>query len=155
MNQAEYLCHSSGPWKKHKYFQKIGEGANAVYKYARKNITGSYYKDRYLKKDEDALEDLEKMDEGSRKKDKDWNYRIDSRGYQKFDHDEKARDDAEKNYYTKSLAGKIESKRHGGRTDMLDSLQLKTQKAAKEKRINVAKETVAKGEAILKKLFGH
>ena len=36
MNQAEYLCHSSGPWKKHKYFQKIGEGANAVYKYAKK-----------------------------------------------------------------------------------------------------------------------
>ena len=36
MNQAEVLCHSSGPWKKHKYFQKIGEGANAVYKYAKK-----------------------------------------------------------------------------------------------------------------------
>lgn len=35
MNQAEYLCHSSGPWKNHKYFQKIGEGANAVYKYAK------------------------------------------------------------------------------------------------------------------------
>ena len=35
MNQAEELCHSSGPWKKHKYFQKIGEGANAVYKYAK------------------------------------------------------------------------------------------------------------------------
>lgn len=35
MNQAETLCHSSGPWKKHKYFQKIGEGANAVYKYAK------------------------------------------------------------------------------------------------------------------------
>lgn len=44
MNQAEVLCHSSGPWKKHKYFQKIGEGANAVYKYAKKNITGSDYK---------------------------------------------------------------------------------------------------------------
>lgn len=44
MNQAETLCHSSGPWKKHKYFQKIGEGANAVYKYARKNITGESYK---------------------------------------------------------------------------------------------------------------
>ena len=35
MKQAEVLCHSSGPWKKHKYFQKIGEGANAVYKYAK------------------------------------------------------------------------------------------------------------------------
>lgn len=27
MNRAEELCHSSGPWKKHKYFKKIGEGA--------------------------------------------------------------------------------------------------------------------------------
>lgn len=36
MNNAEVLCHSSGPWKKHKYFQKIGEGANAVYRYAKK-----------------------------------------------------------------------------------------------------------------------
>ena len=35
MNNAEELCHSSGPWKKHKYFQKIGEGANAVYRYAK------------------------------------------------------------------------------------------------------------------------
>ena len=35
MNNAETLCHSSGSWKKHKYFQKIGEGANAVYKYAK------------------------------------------------------------------------------------------------------------------------
>lgn len=30
------LAHSSGPWKKHKYTQKIGEGANAVYRYAKK-----------------------------------------------------------------------------------------------------------------------
>lgn len=38
MNQAEVLCHSSGPWKKHKYFKKIGEGKNAVYKYARNAV---------------------------------------------------------------------------------------------------------------------
>lgn len=46
MNQAEVLCHSSGPWKKHKYFKKIGEGANAVYKYAKDTagkVTGDYY----------------------------------------------------------------------------------------------------------------
>lgn len=30
------LEHSSGAWKKHKYIQKIGEGANAVYKYSKK-----------------------------------------------------------------------------------------------------------------------
>lgn len=47
MHDERYLAHSSGPWKKHKYFQKIGEGANAVYKYAKnadKTITGSAYK---------------------------------------------------------------------------------------------------------------
>lgn len=31
----DHLEHSSGPWKKHKYFEKIGEGANAVYRYAK------------------------------------------------------------------------------------------------------------------------
>lgn len=30
------LEHSSGPWKKHKYIQKIGTGAKAVYKYSKK-----------------------------------------------------------------------------------------------------------------------
>lgn len=38
MNNAEVLCHSSGPWKKHKYFQKIGEGANAVYRYSKQKV---------------------------------------------------------------------------------------------------------------------
>ena len=33
MHDERYLAHSSGPWKKHKYFQKIGEGANAKYRY--------------------------------------------------------------------------------------------------------------------------
>ena len=34
--EGNSLEHSSGPWKKHKYIQKIGEGANAVYKYSKK-----------------------------------------------------------------------------------------------------------------------
>lgn len=56
MNQAEYLCHSSGPWKKHKYFQKIGEGANAVYRYAKKkgselaDAAGVDEREEYLKR---------------------------------------------------------------------------------------------------------
>ena len=29
------LSHSSGPWKKHKYISKIGQGINAVYKYSK------------------------------------------------------------------------------------------------------------------------
>lgn len=45
------LEHSSGAWKKHKYIQKIGEGASAVYKYSKKNITGSYYKDEAEKEE--------------------------------------------------------------------------------------------------------
>lgn len=32
------LCHSSGPWKEHKYIKKIGEGANAVYKYTKDKV---------------------------------------------------------------------------------------------------------------------
>jgi hypothetical protein len=61
MNQAEVLCHSSGPWKKHKYFQKIGEGANAVYKYSKKKageaagkLTGDYYDSQANKLEKDA-----------------------------------------------------------------------------------------------------
>ena len=62
MNRAEELCHSSGPWKKHKYFKKIGEGANADYKYAKDNVagrvTGDYY-DKKAKEFEDEAEDIE------------------------------------------------------------------------------------------------
>lgn len=61
MNSAEELCHSSGPWKKHKYFQKIGEGANAIYRYAKKGasdtagkLTGSYYDKEAEKYEKDA-----------------------------------------------------------------------------------------------------
>jgi len=61
MNSAEELCHSSGPWKKHKYFQKIGEGANAVYKYAKKTasdtagkLTGDYYESEANRLNKDA-----------------------------------------------------------------------------------------------------
>lgn len=57
MNQAEVLCHSSGPWKKHKYFQKIGEGANAVYKYA-KDKAGYAYGSKY-REDMDKYHDVE------------------------------------------------------------------------------------------------
>lgn len=35
------LEHSSGAWKKHKYIQKIGEGANAVYKYTSNKLAAN------------------------------------------------------------------------------------------------------------------
>lgn len=59
---------SKGPWKKHKYFQKIGEGANAVYRYAKKKVGyayGSEYKkeaELHGKHYEKQLEALEKAD---------------------------------------------------------------------------------------------
>lgn len=53
---------SSGPWKRHKYFQKIGEGANAVYRYAKNNvadkISGDYY-DKKAEEYEKEAEDIE------------------------------------------------------------------------------------------------
>lgn len=55
------LCHSSGPWKNHKYIKKIGEGANAVYQYARKNITGGYYKDLAEERKKQVEEDRKKI----------------------------------------------------------------------------------------------
>lgn len=51
------LAHSSGPWKKHKYFQKIGQGANAVYKYTKKAV-GYAYGSEY-RKDMDKYHDVE------------------------------------------------------------------------------------------------
>lgn len=63
MNQAEYLCHSSGPWKKHKYFQKIGEGANAVYRYAKDNVGGRITGDYYDKKAEEYENEAERLEQ--------------------------------------------------------------------------------------------
>ena len=37
MNSEDYLEHSSGPWKKHKYIKKIGDR----YVYARDKIAGA------------------------------------------------------------------------------------------------------------------
>ena len=181
MNQAEYLCHSSGPWKKHKYFQKIGEGANAVYKYAKKAY-GSQ-----------AREDMDKYDDIYRKTMSNRMDAIDTSRKARENGDKRLEDRADEYYdqnyargtlaltrasnasskYYDSAAYKVdkatgryakdEMKRYlkeGGtkqgeyynrRLDEYNkSIGGKTEKAAK-----AAKETVAKGEAILKKLFGH
>lgn len=64
------LCHSSGPWKNHKYIKKIGEGANAVYKYVKDkgaeiaDAAGVDEREEYLKRKEtsDRYEkDLEEL----------------------------------------------------------------------------------------------
>lgn len=136
MNQAEVLCHSSGPWKKHKYFQKIGEGANAVYKYSKKAaekvadaaknpdkaITGSYYKSRADWEKESS--DVEGSFVNSTNPNiSDWGRNDGAKNAER--HGRKAAE-AEANYYNKSLFGKTEK---------------------------TAKSTVAKGEQILKNMF--
>lgn len=50
------LAHSSGPWKKHKYTQKIGEGANAVYRYAKKAIGAGYKREAEKQKEQSEWE---------------------------------------------------------------------------------------------------
>lgn len=124
MNSAEELCHSSGPWKKHKYFQKIGEGANAVYKYAKnadKTITGSAYK-KEAKDEEERSEYANELaghapkaimvgrdvDNVKKNGSADFAFKspdqwADSAAY----HGRKAAE-AKSNYYNKSLFGKVE-----------------------------------------------
>lgn len=70
MHDERYLAHSSGPWKKHKYFQKIGEGANAVYKYANNKLAANrkkFYEKSGLK-DQKELNDAETQAEFMKKR---------------------------------------------------------------------------------------
>lgn len=117
MNKAEELCHSSGPWKKHKYFQKIGEGANAVYRYAKdkgtqlaggaanvvdeigrpKTSSGAYILDRGPK----AMYDYYVTGEGYKKRADDKNWTGDPEAIRK------QTTAAQKDYKEKSLAGKL------------------------------------------------
>lgn len=161
MNQAEVLCHSSGPWKKHKYFQKIGEGANAVYKYSKKaanSVTGSEYKDKYWKRDDMVEEDQKKIwdsrytDENGDEHmgaNKDFTPYVHSKGMQKLNFDSNEREKAKSNYYNKSLAGKVD--KAIGR-DAFDH-DAKMRREKKTQVSKAAKATVAKGEQILKNMF--
>ena len=153
MNHAEELCHSSGPWKKHKYFQKIGEGANAVYKYAKsadKTITGSAYKKEAKDEKErseyanelaghapNALRVARNVDDVKNgvadftfKTPDQW---ADSAAY----HGRKAAE-AEANYYSKSLFGKTE----------------KAANSTKHTVRSIANDSVSRGQSIINKLLG-
>lgn len=107
------LEHSSGPWKKHKYIQKIGEGAKAVYKYSKKtggkvvdaiknpdkSITGSYYKDQA------DMENMKSEVESSWVNSKSVTPEMSNRYAKNAEiHGRKAAE-AESNYATKSLKG--------------------------------------------------
>lgn len=115
------LEHSSGAWKKHKYIQKIGEGANAVYRYAKKkvdtDITGNAYKKeagiqkfksedasdfaKNVKKEAESIGTLDTVTRGGTLTRDIYNRNANEAAY----HGRKAAE-AESAYYTKSLAGK-------------------------------------------------
>lgn len=40
-DEDRYIAHSTGPWKKHKYLKKIGDGANATYVYAQSQMANA------------------------------------------------------------------------------------------------------------------
>jgi len=174
MNQAEVLCHSSGPWKKHKYFQKIGEGANAVYKYSKKavesvpgRITGEYYDkeaDRYNDELNKYTEEAAREDDkqgpairgmfeylGKRDLSKDPTKRrfyreVSERYAQDYDRAYKNQKNAE------AKATEALEKRNENWVKSYNAPAKKV-KRAKEKAEKTAKKTVERGQKILKELF--
>ncbi len=110
MNSAEELCHSSGPWKKHKYFQKIGEGANAVYKYA-KDKSGATDRENWQKhkREADMYEDQVRSHQGQ--EDVPWHTPIDDKDKAGEIAQARGARQTEKEYkkrYDKTPLGKIE-----------------------------------------------
>ena len=111
MNQAEYLCHSSGPWKKHKYFKKIGEGKNAVYKYA-KDKSGATDRENWQKhkREADMYEDQVRSHQGQ--EDVSWHTPIDDKAKPGEIAQARGARQTEKEYkrqYDKTPLGKAES----------------------------------------------
>lgn len=139
------LEHSSGPWKKHKYIQKIGEGANAVYKYAKKkvdtDITGNAYKReagiqkfksedssdfaKDVKKEAESIGTLDTVTRGGTLTRDIYNRNANEAAY----HGRKAAE-AESAYYTKSLAGKSKATVDKGKSLIKDFFTPKTKVTA-------------------------
>ena len=135
------LEHSSGAWKKHKYIQKIGEGANAVYKYAKKkvdtDITGNAYKKeagiqkfksedssdfaKDVKKEAESIGTLDTVTRGGTLTRDIYNRNANEAAY----HGRKAAE-AESAYYTKSLAGKSKATVEKGKALIKDFFTPKT-----------------------------
>ncbi len=110
------LEHSSGPWKTHKYIQKIGEGAKAKYKYAKDKVTGENYK-------KEAMEQKVKSDLSKETGDNN------AAAY----HGRKVAE-AETNYSTKSLRGVSEATITKGR-NLIKQFLTPTTKVTVETRI--------------------
>lgn len=134
------LEHSSGPWKKHKYIQKIGEGANAVYKYAKKkvdtDITGKDYKKEAT---DQKIKAREANTAANYSRTADPEYYVGgqdamNKQTEKFAskaeyHGRKAAE-AESAYYTKSLAGKSKATVDKGKALIKDFFTPKTKVTA-------------------------
>lgn len=162
MNQAESLCHSSGPWKKHKYISKVGEGAKAVYKYAkssaenpktamdnatssaksfyRKNITGDEYKARESAAKENAKNDQLLANTAAKEGRKEAANRL-LKSSERYG---KKAAKAEHDYKTKSLKGISErAAQKAGKT---------THNATRTVR-SLANDSITRGQEKIKKLF--
>lgn len=129
------LEHSSGAWKKHKYIQKIGEGANAVYKYAKKkvdtDVTGKAYKDEAERQRQDSKLYGHNVlgtygEDSDRVLDTAHNNLLSRRAEY---HGRKAAE-AESAYYTKSLAGKSKATVDKGKALIKDFFTPKTKVTA-------------------------
>lgn len=128
------LEHSSGAWKKHKYIQKIGTGAKAVYKYSKKaggkvvdaiknpdkSITGSYYKDQA------DMENMKSEVESSWVNSKSVTPEMSNRYAKNAERHGRKAAEAESAYYTKSLAGKSKATVDKGKALIKDFFTPKT-----------------------------
>lgn len=162
MNNAEVLCHSSGPWKKHKYFQKIGEGANAVYRYAKsaaenpgsavedaaynakkfykKNITGDEYKGREWAAKENAKYNQHLAENAA----KEGRTEAANRGLKESERYGRKAAKAEHDYRTKSLKG---------RSEQVAEKVGKTASNAKHTIRSMANESISRGQKLIDKLL--
>jgi len=102
------LEHSSGTWKKHKYIQKIGEGASAKYKYAKDKVKETWNKDitgkDYL--DEAGEQERKSKLRSTMAKVGGINETGDADLMKSAEYHGRKAAEAESAYYTKSLAGK-------------------------------------------------
>ena len=146
MNQAETLCHSSGPWKKHKYISKVGEGAKAVYKYA-KDKSGATDRENWQKhkREADMYEDQVRSHQGQ--EDVPWHTPIDNKDKPGEIAQARGARQTEKEYkkrYDKTPLGKAESTA----TKTANSAK---KSAAKVKSLTA--DSVQRGQEKIKKLF--
>lgn len=147
MHDERYLAHSSGPWKKHKYFQKIGEGANAVYRYSKKKageaagkLTGDYYESEANK----------------HKKDKEYFMREHSRQFNLAVKDAaKERTPEEEEKYEQYWRDHQRMMNANGRREIeAASAERKARRKAENAPLKKATKAIEKGQAKINKLLG-